>query len=41
MAQVKNKYIVDKKPIKVSDYTLVEGPCGETLPPLVEKLLSS
>lgn len=41
MAQVKNKYIVDKKPIKVSDYTLVEGPAGETMQPLVEKLLAS
>lgn len=40
MAQVKNKYIVDKQPIKVSGYTLIEGKAGETLPILSEKLLT-
>lgn len=39
-SQVKNKYIIDKKPKAVSDYTLLEGNAGEVLPQLVEKLLA-
>lgn len=39
-AQVKNKFIVDRKPQKVADYELVEGTAAEKLPELVEKLLN-
>jgi NAD-dependent deacetylase len=39
-SQVKNKYIVDKKPIKVSDYTLLEGSAGEQMTKLADKLLA-
>lgn len=38
-SQVKNKYIVDKKPIKVADYVLLEGLAGEELPKLIDKLM--
>jgi len=39
-SQVKNKYIVDMKPQKIADYQLIEGKASETLPVLVENLLS-
>lgn len=38
-AQAPNKYIVDLKPQKVGDYTLLEGKAGEVLPGLVDTLL--
>ena len=38
-SQVKHKYIVDKKPNKISDYTLCEGSAYKELPKLVDKLL--
>lgn len=38
-SQVKNKYIVDLKPQKVSDYTLLKGMAGEQLTLLAEALL--
>lgn len=39
-SQVQNKYIVDPKPQKIGDYTLLEGTAREKLPELVEKLLN-
>lgn len=39
-SQVKNKYIVDLKPKKIADYTLLEGKAGERLPELAEILLN-
>ena len=39
-SQVKNKFIVDRKPQKISDYELLEGKASEQLPILVERLLS-
>ena len=38
-SQVKNKFIVDKHPQKISDYKIVEGTAAEKLPPLVEELI--
>ncbi len=38
-SQVKHKYIVDRKPQKVANYTLIEGKASEQLPILVEQLL--
>ena len=38
-AQVENKYIIDPKPQKVADYTLLKGKAGEQLPLLVDALL--
>jgi NAD-dependent deacetylase len=38
-AQVKNKYIIDKSPKKIGDYTLLTGNAGEEMPKLVEQLL--
>ncbi len=38
-AQVKNKWIVDKKPRPISNYTLLVGSAGVVLPDLVEKIL--
>ena len=38
-SQTKNKYIVDKNPQRVADYTLIEGKASEQLPILVEQLL--
>lgn len=38
-SQVKNKYIVDLNPQKVSDYTLLKGKACEELPKLVEQLM--
>lgn len=38
-SQVKNKYIVDLHPRKIADYVLMEGPAGEQMPKLTEKLL--
>lgn len=38
-SQVKNKYIVDRKPIKVSDYTLMAGNATEQLAILADQLL--
>lgn len=40
MSQVQRKYIVDKKPIKVGDYTLMAGPAGEQMAILAEQLLN-
>lgn len=39
-SQVKNKYIVDKKPIRVADYVLLEGLAGEQISNLVDKLMN-
>lgn len=39
-SQVKNKYIIDKKPIKVADYTLLAGSASEKLAELANQLLS-
>lgn len=39
-AQVKNKFIVDRKPQRVADYQLVDGNASDTLPALVESLLA-
>ncbi|MCE9555631.1 MAG: hypothetical protein K8T91_19960 [Planctomycetes bacterium] len=38
-APARRKYIVDRRPVRVADYTLIEGPAGEMLPKLVEQLL--
>lgn len=38
-SQVKHKYIVDLKPRKIADYTLVEGRAANVLPGLVNQLL--
>jgi NAD-dependent deacetylase len=38
--QVPEKYIVDLKPKKVGNYTLLAGPAGVEMPKLVEKLLA-
>lgn len=37
--QVPNKYIIDLKPRRIGNYTLLEGKAGERLPELVDKLL--
>lgn len=39
-SQVKNKFIVDKRPQRVADYELIEGNASQTLPTLVERLMS-
>jgi NAD-dependent deacetylase len=39
-APARRKFIVDRQPLRVTGYTLVAGPAGETLPPLVEQLLA-
>jgi NAD-dependent SIR2 family protein deacetylase len=38
--QVKEKYIVDLKPKKVGNYTLIEGKAGEEMPKLVDKIMN-
>lgn len=38
-SQVKNKFIVDRKPQKIADYELIEGKASETLPILVDRLM--
>jgi NAD-dependent deacetylase len=38
--QVKNKYIIDKNPNRVGDYTLLKGEAGTELPKLVEELMN-
>lgn len=38
--QVPHKYIVDLKPQKVGDFVLLSGPAGETVPMLVDALMS-
>lgn len=40
-SQVKNKYIIDKSPQRVGDYTLLSGSAGTVLPELVHNLLES
>lgn len=37
--QVPKKYIIDPKPTKIGDYTLLTGKAGEILPNLVDELL--
>ncbi len=39
--QVKEKYIVDLKPKKVGNYTLIEGKAGEEMPKLVDRILNT
>lgn len=38
--QIKHKYIVDKKPVKISDFVLLEGLASEQLDQLVSDLLA-
>ena len=39
-SQVKNKFIVDRKPQKIADYQLIEGKASEQMPILVETLMA-